>query len=78
MDVVKGLCESTKGEWSGDADLNDGKLKLLYQELQDRLKRISGIGLLERRDRDAIQSDLSTTIDLTVSDLHFIHSGTKL
>ena len=24
--VVKGLCESTKGEWSRDVDLNDGQL----------------------------------------------------
>ena len=32
--MVKGLCESTKGEWSGYVDLNDSQLQLLYQELQ--------------------------------------------
>jgi len=25
-DIIKGLWQSSTGEWSGDADLNDGKL----------------------------------------------------
>ena len=37
VDVVKGLGESMKGDWSGDVDLNDGKLDLLYQEYRRRL-----------------------------------------
>ena len=34
---VKGLWESVSGEWSGDTDLNDGKLNQLYKEFQDQL-----------------------------------------
>ena len=77
VDVVKGLCESTKGLWSGDVDLNDGHLQLLFQGLQDRLQWIKGIGLKERSDREAIKSDLHTAINNIATDLQFIHSGTK-
>ena len=37
VDVVRGLCESVKGKWkwSGDVDLNDGKLCNLYQAYQE-------------------------------------------
>ena len=37
-DVVSGLGESVKGEWSGNIDLNDGKLKSLYDQYCDRKK----------------------------------------
>ena len=33
VDVVKGLCESVRGVWSGDVDLNDGKLEQLVSEI---------------------------------------------
>ena len=26
-DIVKGLCQSVSGQWSGDVDLDDGKLQ---------------------------------------------------
>lgn len=26
VDLVEGLCESVRGEWSGDIDLSDGQL----------------------------------------------------
>jgi len=31
-DVVKGLWESVSGQWAGEIDINDGKLKQLYKE----------------------------------------------
>ena len=30
VDVVSGLGESIRGQWSGDVDLNDGSLNSLY------------------------------------------------
>ena len=44
-DVVKGLWESVSGEWSGDIDLNDGKLSQLYKEFQNRLAWVKCIGI---------------------------------
>ena len=52
---MKGLCESTKGEWSRDIDLNDGQLQLLNQQLHDRLQWIKGIGMKERSSREVIE-----------------------
>lgn len=48
VDVVKGLWESTLGEWSGDADLNDGKLAGMYASYKQRLSTASQLGLDER------------------------------
>ena len=75
VDVVKGLCESTRGVWSGDVDLNDGKLKKIYQDLQSQLKWLKGIGLDDRRDKKTIKSDLSTAMNKLVTELKFVHSG---
>ena len=75
VDVVKGLCESTKGEWSGDVDLNDGQLQLLQQQLHEWIK---GIGMKERSAREVIKSDLLASINNSTTDLQFIHSGTVI
>ena len=58
VDVVKGLCESTAGHWSGDVDLNDGQLQLLFQKYKRQLQWINSIGLNERRDYKTIQDNL--------------------
>lgn len=55
--------------------MNDGKLKLLYQEVQSQLQWIEGIGLNDRRDREAIKRDLSTAMNKLVIELKFVHSG---
>lgn len=55
--------------------MNDGKLKLLYQEVQSQLQWIEGIGLNDRRDRKAIKGDLSTAMNKLVIELKFVHSG---
>lgn len=46
-DITQGLKESTKLEWSGDVDLNDGKLQNQYQAYRARLAFIENIGLEE-------------------------------
>ena len=76
--VVKGLCESTKEEWSGDVDLNDGQQQIFYQELQDRLQWIKGIGMKERSSWEAIKSDLFnySTTGLQFIQVQYIKTST--
>lgn len=71
--MVKGLCESMRGQWSGDVDLDDGRLKLLYKEYQQRLAEAKAIGLGERKDH--IDVDLNSLLQELVEDLEFIHSS---
>lgn len=74
-DVVKGICESTQGEWSGDVDLNDGHLKDLQERFKEQLQWTKGIGLGQRSDTDSLKCDLTTALESTGTDLQFIHSG---
>ena len=75
MDVVKGLCELTRGEWSGDADLNDGKLTMLYNEYQERLVKASKLGLDERSNPLFMEVDLNEMTTILTTDFSFLHSG---
>lgn len=36
-----------RGEWSGDIDLNDGSLKIMYDEHQKLLKFIDDMGIVQ-------------------------------
>ena len=73
VDVVKGLWESVKGEWAGDVDLNDGKLQLLYQKLQNQLQWVEGIGLDQRNSTESIIKDLEAVMNDIAADLR-VHS----
>ena len=75
VDVVKGIGESMRGEWSGDVDLNDGKLALLHLECQRLLKETSRIGLEDRRTSSIIAADLKTALERLKDYLTFIHAG---
>ena len=75
-DVVKGLCESVSGKWSGDVDLNDGQMNRLYQKFQQQVQWVDGIGLESRSTSDRVQSDLRVAMEYVDSDLEFISSGT--
>ena len=44
-DIDKGLWQSTSGEWSGDVDLNDGKLQQEYNRYKLRMEAIDSVGL---------------------------------
>ena len=74
-DVVKGIWESTSGVWSGDVDLNDGKLQKLQQEFKQRLKWIEGIGLSKRNLPNLIKDDLLTAKKYISTDLDFVKKG---
>ena len=45
---MKGLWESTLGEWSGDANLGDGKLAGMYASYKQRFSTASKLGLDDR------------------------------
>ena len=77
VDAVKGLWESTKGQWSGDADLNDGVLNELYEDYQQRLAKVSTLGLGERSTPPLMEADLNATTESLKADLEFIHSGNQ-
>ena len=66
-DLVSGVCESTKLEWIGDVDLNDGDLQKLYEVYRRRLAFIVGVGV----------DDLSTCSHQLAEDMLFISKGTK-
>ncbi len=43
VDIQKGLCESVRGEWSGDVDLNDGKLQEMFTKYRKHVEWIAGV-----------------------------------
>ena len=45
-DLIEGLGESTRLDWSGDIDMNDGELQKLYKAYRERLDLIDGLGLI--------------------------------
>ena len=42
-DVIAGLTESMRLEWSGDVDLNDGRLQKQYDEYMKRVNLVQHI-----------------------------------
>ena len=50
---------SVRGEWSGDIDLNDGKLHQMFLEYQGHLESIKEIGLSDSREVEPIVLDLT-------------------
>ena len=67
--MVGGLCESAKGVWSGDVDLNDGSLQQLYRDHQARLEFINAIGVESRARISTIKSDLEDMLHHISKDL---------
>ena len=63
VDIVKGLGVSVRGEWAGDADLNNGVLN------SHRQKTTAEIGLGER------EAMVNVALQELSYDLTFVHSG---
>ena len=76
--MVSGLGESVKGEWSGDVDLNDGKLQLLYEQYCDRKKSASLLGYPNPADRDAVIEGLGEEKKRLESDMEFITESKRI
>ena len=64
-----------KGVWTGDVDLNDGKLQALYREYTDRKNSILALGLPDPSDRPSVMSDLTREKKCLEEDLSFVTSS---
>ena len=58
------ICESVRQKWSGDVDLNDGKLDTAYQLYISSLQFVAGLGLKSRRGRNALVEDLKKILQI--------------
>ena len=74
-DLVEGLGESTKLDWSGDVDKNDGKLQEMFKSYRARLDFISGLGKKNRRELAVIVQDLSQCTRDVKEDISFVSTG---
>jgi hypothetical protein len=72
-DLVKGLSESMKGVWSGDVNLDDGKLEQQYKQYQDRLSLIMSIKLSSNRDE--LLGQLTSILCQLKEDVVYLLSG---
>ena len=72
VDVVSGLGESVKLQWSGDVDLNDGKLDEMHSAYSTRLQFIESIGIVRRQQAD-IYEDLTVLESGIIEDLTFLN-----
>ena len=70
-DITKGLKESIKLKWSGDVDLNNGKLQEQYERYKKCLELAQKAGL----ERDKVENDLNELLQDLIKDLDYIHSG---
>lgn len=73
-DVVTGLGESVSNLWSGDVDLNDGKLNEMYDIYSKRLSFIASLGI-ERHGIQEILEDVIKIEDEIKIDISFLLSG---
>ena len=65
------------GEWSGNVDLNDGKLQQLYTEFKATLGWIDKIGL-DTSDISLIRKDLENALARISLEINFISNGMYL
>ena len=69
VDVVPGIGESMRMEWSGDVNLNDGALQQQYSTYIQRLYFVKGLGLDNRSSQQQLLQDLSKLHEELASDL---------
>ena len=69
------LCESTRGFWSGDVDLDDGKLEQDYAAYQEWLKSIENFKLLHPPDETKVLYQLTEIRKKIQDGLVFLYSG---
>ena len=76
-DVVPGLTESARKQWSGDVDMGDGAVQKQYEEYLKRIEVVNRIGrnLHDHKERMDTLKDLDTIKKSLKSDLSFIPTG---
>ena len=70
-DLLEALAESVNGDWSGDVDLNDGKVAKQYSEYRGRLSRLEDL-CKDLTSRDECSSELSDVISQLHKDMEFV------
>ena len=65
--------ESTKLQWNGDIDLNDGALQEQYEAYKSRLAFAESVGV--NGEHSNVAGQLATIASDLSDDLTFIHSG---
>lgn len=76
--MLSGLSESLKGIWSGDVDLNDGKLQDQYKRYSDRLSFIKKIGLDDWETKVALVKNMDVCTKEILDDITFVAKGTYI
>lgn len=74
-DLTAGLFESVRGKWSGDVDINDGKVAELYQLYQSHQKFCESLGLKEPQTIPHVKAQVQEMRDTILSDLEYISTG---
>ena len=72
-DLLSGLAESVKGEWSGDVDLNDGSTQQLYKSYRKHLDILDGISV--KVDDCNLKQDIEMLRQQAVQDIDFISAS---
>ena len=72
-DLLSGLGESVKGEWSGDVDLNDGSTQQLYKSYRKQLDILDGISV--KLDDCNLKRDIEMLKQQTVQDIDFVSAS---
>lgn len=73
VDVVSGISESVRLEWSGDANLNDGEVQKVRAAYLNRLKFIENIGM--NKSNGQLQHDLTVLENELKEDLTFLSAS---
>lgn len=73
-DILKGLCESTTHQWSGDVDMNDGAVQEHHRRYMYRLNSTSKL-ISQIPPQPNLSSQLSSLMEDLQKDLTFIESG---
>lgn len=69
-DLLSGLGESVKGEWSGDVDLNDGSTQQLYRNYRKQLDFLDSISV--KVGDCNLKRDIEMVRQQTVQDIDFV------
>ncbi len=64
-----------KLDWSGDVDLNDGKVAVLHSEYKSHLSFLEAVGKDRRKGRLVIMADLCQIQENLKANLTFLSSG---
>ena len=73
-DINQGLKETTKLQWRGDVDLNDGAVQRQYESYRVRLQKADK---LSASGESAVE-DLRAVLSALKEDLEFIQTGTYI